>query len=323
MPTQLERARKIVADFIPQDPPSNHYVYLYLGKATYDATQYQLIDGLCLASKRIWHLDEAQADCVAYVGEGCNGRIQDQQRHSFVPINSECRIKLYEGASKADAQELERLLIAELGCLLDNDRPDGCLANIRYFHKGPHCCRKLEAFSYKAAANGIATGGNAAAAAAAAAATSIETYAITAEKKIIATGSMAELARQLGVSSSSISQCCLGKRSGIWSRKVGHAIYFCKAEDYETFRLKTMTTKQYSRNRIMIAAKLDGSDICCGNAPEIGEYAPEIMHSSHLHNVARGEKPSTYGWTARYADEVADELKAPVATCGPNLSGFF
>ena len=309
--TQLERARAVVDAFVPQDKPGAHYIYAYLGKATYDATQYEIIDGLCLASKRIWHLDESQTDCVAYVGEGCNGRINETGLHPFIPNNRECRIKLYEGASKADAQEIECLLIAELGCILDDSRTDGCLANIRYFHNGPHCCSHLEAFTHKAKFNG----GNAAAAAAC----SIKTYAMKADKCIIATGSMTELARQFDMATANISKCCLGKSSGIWSRKLDHAIYFCKVEDYETYQIKPMTKQELFRNRILIAAKLDGSDICCGTAAEIATYAPEIKHSRYLHRVARGNYAHAYGWTCKYADK----LEAPIATCGPSLSAFF
>ena len=313
--TQLQRAQNVVAAFVPKDAPSSYYVYLYLGKASHDATQYEFIDGLCLASKRIWHLDESQTDCVAYVGEGCNGRIGDQAWHPFVPTNSKCRFKLYEGASKADAQELERLLIAELGCILDEDRSDGCLANIRYFHSGSNCCSHLEATSYKLSLNGASF----ASTTAAAATLSIETYAMAADKTIIVTGSMSELARQFGVSVANISACCNGKLSGIWSRQLDQAIYFCKASDYKAYNVKLMTTRQYSRNRIIIAAKIDGSDICCGTASEIGEYVPEIKQAGLLHVVARGERHSVYGWTCRYVDETS----APVATCGSSLSEFF
>ena len=312
--TELDRARKIAAEFIPTEPSENGYVYLYLGRATYDFTSYEQIDDQLLASKRHWHLDETQRECVAWVGEGVNGRIVEQFGHPFVPTNIECCIKLCEGLSKADAQELERLLIEELGCVLDDERPDGCLANIRYFHNGPNCCKQLEAPLYKAGLQG----GNAGAAA-----TSVKTYAMTSDKTVIATGSMSELARQFDVPHQPISACCFGKQSGIWSRHLDHAIYFCKVEDYDTYKIKPMTTKEYSRNRILIAAKLDGSDIIAGTASEIATYAPEIKRSQHLHAVARGEHSHAYGWVARYLAEVADETSAPVTTCGPDLSAFF
>lgn len=309
MSTQLERARQVVADFVPQDKSGNHYVYAYLGKASYDATQYEIIDGLCLSSKRIWHLDESQTDCVAYVGEGCNGRIDTQRRHPFVPVNSYCRIKLCEGLSKNDAQELERLLIAELGCLLDDERSDGCLANIRYYYQGPHCCKYLEAFYHKQDAARLA----------AAATSSVETFAMKVDKTIIASGFLSELARQFGFCPAAISRCCAGERAGIWSPHLNQAIYFCRAAEYQQYKIKPMTTQQYSRHRILIAAKLNGSDICCGTAAEIGACVPEIKNSGRLHQVASGERNHAFGWTARYADE----LEAPVATCGPNLSAFF
>ena len=313
MPTQLERARAVVDAFVPQDKPGSTYLYAFLGKASYDATQYELIDNLCLASKRIWHLDESQTECVAYVGEGCNGRITAQIRHPFVPSYSECRIKLCEGLSKNDAQELERLLIEELGCLLDNDRPDGCLANIRHYYQGPRCCKHLEAFYHKQAASRLA----------AAAACSVETFAMKVDKTIIASGSLSELARHFGFFIESISRCCLGAQAGCWSTQLNQAIYFCKAEDYETYKIKTMSTNQHSRHQILIAAKLDGSDICCGTAAEIGAYVPEIVNSGRLHQVARGERNHAFGWTAAYSDELPGETSAPGAMCGPNLSAFF
>ena len=313
--TELDRARKIAAEFIPTELPAEAYVYLYLGRATYDYTSYEEIDGQFLASKRHWYLDETQRECVGWIGEGVNRRINEQTWHPFVPTNSESRIKLCERLSKNDAQELERQLIAELGCILDEGRPDGCLANIRYFHNGPSCCRPLEAPLYKAGLQG----GNACAAAA----LSIETYAMTSDKAVIATGSMRELGSHFGVSRQSISSCCAGKKSGIWSPQLGHAIYFCKSKDYDTYKIKPMTTIEYSRNRVLIAAKLDGSDICSGTAVEIATYAPEIKQSRHLHAVARGVQRSAYGWQARYLDEVADKHAAPAATCGKNLSAFF
>ena len=62
--SQLERARKVVADFKPKDEPGSHYVYTYLGAASLDAIQYELIDGRWFSSRRLWHLDETKADCV-------------------------------------------------------------------------------------------------------------------------------------------------------------------------------------------------------------------------------------------------------------------
>lgn len=314
MLSQLERARKVVADFVPQDPPSNHYVYAYLGKATYDATQYEFIDGLCLASKRIWHLDESQTDCVAYVGEGYNGRIDEHRYHPLVPINSECRIKLYEGVSKDDAQELERLLIAELGCVLDDDKPLGCLANIKYFNNGPWCCKPLEAFVYKAKLSGIDAAVNAATVV-----NKVSTFAMTADKSVVAEGSMHELGRLFGIHPTHISRCCLNQLRGVWIKQLSRSLYFCKASDYDAYKVQPVTKRAFSKNRLLIAARLDGSDICCGTASDIKHYAFEIKQSQALHAVAQGRQPSAYGWTARYADE----LDVPVATCGPNLSAFF
>lgn len=313
MPTQLERALAVVDAFVPQDKPGTHYVYAYLGKASYDATQYELIDGLCLSSKRIWHLDESQTECVAYIGEGVADRIGVQRKHPFVPINIQCRVKLYEGASKADAQELERLLIAELGCILDDDVPDGCLANVLYFCGGPYCCKSLEARYYKLqSALTKAT-------AAAAISNSVNIYAMTVDKSILAQGSAVDLSRQFDVDQSRISACCKGKQSGIWSRSLKDVIYFCYVDEFVSCKVMPMSTSQFLRNRIMIAAKLDGSDICCGTASEIRRYAPEINHRGALHRVAQGKASYTNGWTARYVDEP----EAPVATCGPNLSAFF
>ena len=311
--TQLERARAVVDAFVPQDKPGSTYVYIFLGKATYDATQYEFIDGFCLASRRVWHLDESQTDCVAYVGEGSNGRLNYQHKHPFVPASSKCRVKLFKRLSKRDAQELERLLIVELGCLLDNNRIDGCLANIKYYYQGPRCCRYLEATYYKLGfiRNKIIE------------ATSVETVAMNADKTIIATGSMGELTRRFGLAKGLVSACCLGKRPGVWSLKLSQAIYFCKAAEYQQYQIIPMALKQCSKHRILLATKIDSSNMFVGTAQEIQLYAPEIKQSGKLHQVARGSASSTYGWTARYVDELANELEAPVATCGPNLSGFF
>ena len=313
MPTQLERALKVVANFVPKDKPGKHYVYAYLGKASYDATKYEIINGLCLASKRIWHLDENQTDRVAYVGNGNNERINNHFGHPFIPVNSECRIKLYKGSSKSDAQELERLLIIELGCILDNARDDGCLANIILGYGGPFCCKWLEATFYKHRISQPDV------TAAAIKATSITTYAIESDKTILAEGSMNELSRQLNIDLATISNCCANRASGIWSKQLSQPLYFCKAEDYDSYSIKPMSTKQFSRHRVLIAAKLDGSDICCGSAAEIKSYAPEITLSGRLHEIAQGKRSSAYGWRAVYADEP----EAPATTCGPSLSEFF
>ena len=82
-------------------------------------------------------------------------------------------------------------------------------------------------------------------------------------------------------------------------------------------------SRAFLMNKIIIAARIDGSDICCGTATEIASYAPEIKHSGKLHTAARGKQEHAYGWRCSYADDVADELEASAATCGPNLSAFF
>lgn len=310
--TALQRARLVVENFVPQDKPGHHYVYAYLGIATYEATQYEIIDGLCLASKRVWHLDESQNECVAYIGEGYKGRISEQRNHPFVPNNSECRIKLYERASKNDAQELERLIINELGCILDNKRADGCLANIRYYRSGPFCCARLESHSYKNKVTGINS-------AIAAGLHPIETYAMTKDKSIIAKGSMRELAKQLNIDCSCISKCCRGERTGVWSKTLGHPIYFCKADDYESFEVKAMDARESTKRKLIIALKLDGSDAFSGTALDISRYAPEIKNPNLIHSVARGYRPTVYGWTFQYVDA----LENPVSTCGPHLIEFF
>lgn len=298
--TQLQRARHLVQNLEPRDEGGDFYIYLYLGEATYDATQYEVIDGKVFSSKRIWHLDESKPEHVAYVGKGNNGRINATQHHSVYPSSPDLRLKLCEGLSEADAVDVERLLIAELGCLLDADRSDGCLANIRHHDRGPNCCPHLEAAAHQQ--RKIARKASVARA--------VDVLAMNADKTVVARGSARGLARQFGFNVSNISECCQNKRPGVWSKSRKQAIYFCYANQYEKYTIKPMTSKSPNTHRILIAQKIDGSDICCGTASEISRYAPEIKHSANLHRVARGGRLHAYGWTARYADELDDALDA-------------
>jgi len=302
--TQLQRARHLVQNLEPRDEGGDFYIYLYLGEATYDATQYEVIDGQLLASKRIWHLDESKPDCVAYVGKGNNGRMNSTHHHSVYPSSPDLRLKLCEGLSEADAVDVERLLIAELGCLLDANRSDGCLANIRHHDRGPNCCPQLEAVVYRSRQFALK------ASAAAAIAAAVDVIAMTIDKTVVARGSTTELARQFGFHVPNISECCQNRKSGIWSKSRKQAIYFCYANQYEEYTIKPMTSQSPNTHRILIAQKIDGSDICCGTASEICRYASEIKQATSLHTVARGERRQTYGWTARYADELDDALDA-------------
>ena len=314
--TQLERAQNIANSFVPTESSEGCYTYVFLGEATWDATSYEELDGQCLMSRRIWHVDETKTDCVCYAGQGANGRINQEYNHSIFP-SPHLRLKLRSDLSETDSIELERLLIQELGCICDADRDDGCLVNIRYHQNGPFCCPALEAAAYKYAQ--ALHKGNAAAVLVLA----VDVIAMTQDKQIVSRGSARGLARELGIQNAHITACCRHKERGIWQSSEKRALYFCYADDYETYEINPMTNKCLQKERLLIIAKLDGSDIFCGTASEAAAYAPEIKCTGDLHRVAKGKCKSAYGYTARYADEIADELKAPVAACGPNLSAFF
>lgn len=310
--TQLQRAQKVADSFVPSEPSEGCYAYVFLGQASWDATSYEEIDGLYLMSRRVWHVEESRVDCVCYAGRGRNGRIDEQRDHTVLP-SPHLRIKLRSDLSFNDSIELEKLLIKELGCICDVTRNDGCLVNILLHERGPFCCQRLEAAAYKNTQNQQKG----------AAARAVDVIAMAADKTIISRGSASGLARELNCCNRSIIKCCQRKLSGIWQKPEQRALYFCYAEDYENYNIKPMTNKQLNRNRILIAAKIDGSDICCGTSVEIGTYAPEIKNTGKLHEVAQGKRPTVFGWTARYADEEANESSAAVANCGPNLSAFF
>lgn len=314
--TQIQRARIVADSFVPTEPSGGCYAYVFLGQASWDASTYEELDGQYLLSRRMWHVDETKTDCVCYTGRGQNGRINDQRYHSVLPA-PHLRIKLKSDLSYSNSVLLERLIIEELGCICDADRSDGCLINLKYHENGPLVCPSLEAAAYKILRS------QQKAVRKAAAVRTVDVIAMTADKTIISRGSCSGLARELKCSTPDISKCCKRSKRGIWQKPRNRALYFCYAEEYETYEIIPMTNQQLSKNRILIAAKLDGSDICCGTAGEIRTYAPEIKSQQHLHGVAQGKQKSAYGWTARYSDEVADELEAPVATCGPNLSGFY
>ena len=307
--TQLERARAVVDAFVPQDKPGNHYVYAYLGKASYDATQYEFIDGLCLASKRIWHLDESQADCVAYIGQGVNDRLNDVGFHPVFP-SAHLRIKVQSDLSSKDSVDLEKQIIAELGHILDTKNLPGCLVNMRRWQSGEFVCPLLEAASFKREASRSTE--------ASSKSCSIPRVAYLQDRTVVATGSGTYLAQYFNFSAGNISACCTGIKSGIYSPTLGQAVYFCYLDDFPNASPRLMTNLCHQAHRVLVASKLDGSDRFVGTAKEIAMYAG-LTKSSYLHSVARGRQRSCSGWTARYVDE----LEAPVATYGPNLSAFF
>lgn len=299
MPTQLERAQQVCADFIPNDPPGEHYVYVYRGVAIQDSTPHTFLEDGWYAERCYWYVEWTLDGSVCYVGKGNNGRINKAIGHPVFPKDNTYRYKLRERLSANDAALLEELVIAELGHILDTERTPGCLVNIRRKENGSFVCPMSEAFCQRCRLRGNAS---------TVAVTSVKTYVMDSSKSILATSSMAELSRQFSCATQHISACCLGTQSGIWSPELSQALYFCKAEDYETYTIKPMTTNEYFKHRVLIAQRIDGSDICAGTAADIANYAPESINSSALHRVAQGERKSCFGWAARYADEEsADE----------------
>lgn len=310
--TQLQRAQLVAAKFQPKDPPGSAYVYVFCGQASWDASGYKVIDDQVFMSKRIWHVTESRTDCVSYAGQGCNGRINDTYTHSILP-SPDLRLKLREHLSINDSIELERLIIEELGCICDAARSDGCLVNLRRFQSGPLVCKPLEAHAYLNKQAGLKGG------AAAAAATAVDVIAMTVDRAVVARGSASELARQFSFSNGDIIKCCRNKACGIWQSSESRPIYFCYADNYFTYKIKPMTNIRAQAHRLMIAKKIDGSDICCGTASEIARYAPEIKRAGDLHSAACGKRKSIYGWNVRYAND----LEAPAETIPPTPYNFY
>lgn len=287
--TQVEKAQQIVDEFTYSDTSQSHYVYVYLGKASNDATTYELIDGKCLSSKPQWNLDESQTDCVAYVGEGADDRINDSSWHPIFPSDKSCRLILTH-ASKSDVQQLEKILIEEFGCILDPKRPDGCLTNTRLWYLGPLCCDFTEAHLHKLrtitvpASHEVLT---------------VSIIAMTLDKKIVATGRLTDIALQLKVDGSTISRICRGKQASAFSSALDMQLCFCYEDEFNDYIPKPTIS---SKHRLLIAEKLDGSDIVCGTAAEIQRYSPQIKQAGALHTVAKGNLQSAYGWKATYAN---------------------
>lgn len=309
--SQLQRAKLVVEQFVPRDKPGENYVYVYLGQASWDATQYKLCGSEYLMSRRVWFIDETKIDCVCYAGRGKKNRINDPQYHSVLPSYN-LRIKLRTELSFEDSVRLEKILIQKLGCICDRDREDGCLVNMRYYEQGPWCCTLLEAEIYQKKQ----------ASAKSAEYSTADVICMDENRRIITQGGVSEIGRRMKIHPSNISACCKGKRRGIWQPQEKRALYFCYANEYENYKIKAMTSQQLQRTKVLLAQKLDGSDICCGTATEIAKYA-NLKRSERLHTVARYQMSFTEGWTARYVDEFAEELEAPLATCGPNLSVIY
>ena len=184
------------ASFEQKYPPGHCYVYIYLGKATYDASAYEVLDGQVLMSKRVWLVDESRIDCVSYVGRGDKRRIDFVRTHPVLPPR-QLRVKLIEGLSYEDSIDLERNLISELGCVCDHTRSDGCLVNLRYYQSGPMCCDVLEASAYKHRKSS----------ALASAARGADVICFTEDKTLVARGTFHGLGRQLGIPFQNISKC--------------------------------------------------------------------------------------------------------------------
>ena len=312
--TQLERARAVVDAFVPQDKPGSTSIYAFQGKASWDATTYEFIDGLCLATSRVWHVDFSKVQYVGYIGKARYGRRISDNAHPFVPPK-ELQIGLASGLSDADAITLEAALIKELGCIADPTRDDGCLTNIRLSDCGPFCCPSFEARLYKLSKHTERS------VAAATQAKLKDAVLFDSNIKLIHRGSLKEIAEVSGIDARNISKLCRRVTSRMWSPILKTTVHCCFYEDFDTYEVTNRSP--ISQHRKIIVVALDGSKTLIGTASEIAAQVPQIKHSSALHRVAQGIRPFCYGYTARYVDKVADELEAPVATCGPNLSAFF
>ncbi|QNJ25185.1 hypothetical protein SynSYN20_00843 [Synechococcus sp. SYN20] len=299
--SQLERAQLVADTFVPQESPGDYYVYIYLGKATYDASAYVVIDGQALMSKRIWHVDESQTNCVSYTGQGSGKRIREKQNHPVFP-SSQLRLKVKEGISEHDSIELEKQIIECLGCICDEARVDGCLVNLSYYKSGPRVSAFTESHLYQIRKSSNAT--TALRVAAAIKATASDILCLLPDKTIIHRGSAAELARKLEASSANIINCCQGTYLGLWNRKYSTPLYFCYFKDYEDLKIRPMLTTQTHRHRLMIAKRGGSMSAVIGTASEISRHDLSIKRSNELHRVAQGKKESAYGWYAAYVSDL-------------------
>jgi hypothetical protein len=228
--SSISQAQKISDEFITDEGSGEYYCYMYLGKATLDATTYTSIDGKLLQSGRVWHLDQSKHTDVCYIGRGTENRINSRWNHPVFPKKN-LRILLKSNLTLDDSIKLEKLLIENLGCILDRSNPDGCLTNTRLFEGGPFCCKKSEASSYKQ---------------------SVQIVAMRNDKTIISSGSGKELSEELEVSSSFISGCCHRKHQRIYVKKLQAHVYFCFSKDFEIFKpIKKRQTSQPTRKAKM------------------------------------------------------------------------
>ena len=289
--TQLERVQQVCADFVPNDPPGEHYVYVYLGIAIQDSTPYTFLEDGWYAERCNWHVEWTLDGSVCYVGRGNNGRMNSSNGHPVFP-DAPFRLKIKSALSNNDVNRLEALLISELGHLLDESLSTGCLINIRRGYYGEHCC-PLAPAQVKRLSLGQ---------------TAVDICCMTGDKEVVARGSSKGLSRLTGVDNSALYQCLKGTTSAAYSPVFCKYVCFCYASDLSTYRPRYVHNMHLTTRRMLITIRYSDGEIIAGTSAAVAWRFPEIKESGHLHRVARGEAKSCYGWTARYADvELADE----------------
>lgn len=292
--TQLERVMEIVNAFKPKGPKGSGCVYVFLGEATLNGFETEIIDGKEFQSKPIWAVDETKPNSVMYTGKaGDKRRVYQKAGHVVLPSNDEnILIVKDELGSDEDRIELEKQIILELGRLLDSERPDGCLVNIQTHHAGTRCYFS-EAQRYKNQKYCVKAGK------ATAERHSADVICMDENKSIICKGGIRELARELKLNAGNITNCCKKNLNGMLDQTTGIPRYFCYAEDYDSYQIKPVSSMHSQRFRLILAQRLDGTEALVGTASEIAKYLKSDI-SKALHKVAQEKLKSTKGWTAIY-----------------------
>jgi hypothetical protein len=288
--TQLERARKVVAQFVPKDKPEDYFVYIYLGAASHDATLYSCVADEWLQKSPVWFIDFSKLTCVYYVGLGKGTRQDDCASHPPRPPKSS-RIILKSNLSFSDAFLLEKHLINELGCLLDASFDGGSLVNVLRWHSGPRVCPRSEYSirhqserAHQRWAQQLPV-----------------TYALDSEKNIVCTGTQRGIAKHLQISPARVGECLSGERIATFAKSLNRYIYFCLEDEYDSFTPQPISQRRLNVCRPMIAINSTTLSTIRGPTPFITKLVP-ALHRSSLHRACRGELKQTAGWLADYLD---------------------
>ena len=124
----------------------------------------------------------------------------------------------------------------------------------------------------------------------------------TADKSVITTGTRRQLAERLGVTRPAIYQALKGGQQAAFSPVLHKHLYFCVADDFETFVPTPISNTQRQAHRLMIALCLHTYDVVAGTAREIVDYIG-VGSPRNLHKVCRGENHTANGWVACYAED--------------------